>query len=102
MASVISQLSAALGTSNLQFSNPSGPTLQVLDNGTGAATINSASVTTTASSLTSGSAQLPLFTDAGTIYSGAITGAGSQLTGLAGRISVQYRAAQQSIEPYGL
>jgi flagellar hook-associated protein 1 FlgK len=88
MASVVTQLNAALGSSNLQFSNPSGTTLQVLDNGLGAATVNSASVTTTASSLTSGSPQLPLFTDAGALYTGAITGAGSQMTGLAGRITV--------------
>jgi flagellar hook-associated protein 1 len=87
MASVVSQLNAALGTSNLQFSNPSGTTLQVLNSGAGTA-INSASVTTTTSSLTSGSPQLPLFTDAGSPYTGAITGSGSEMTGLAGRISV--------------
>jgi flagellar hook-associated protein 1 FlgK len=85
--SVASQLSAALGTSNLQFSM-TGSTLTVLNNGSTATTINSASVTTTTSSLTSGSAQLPLFTDAGSLYTGTITGAGSQLTGLAGRITV--------------
>jgi flagellar hook-associated protein 1 FlgK len=87
MASVVTQLNAALGAGNLQFSNPSGSTLQVLDNGSGT-TVNSASVTTTTSSLTSGSPQLPLFTDAGSLYTGAITSAGSQMTGLAGRITV--------------
>jgi flagellar hook-associated protein 1 len=86
MASVVSQLNAALGTSNLQFSNPSGSTLQVVGNS--AATVNAASVTTTTSSLTSGSAQLPLFTDGPSLYTGAITGGGSQMTGLAGRITV--------------
>jgi flagellar hook-associated protein 1 FlgK len=85
--SVAAQLNAALGSSNLQFSF-SGSTLQVLNSGAGATTINSASVTTTTSSLTSGSAQLPLFTDAGSLYTGAITGNGSQMTGLAGRITV--------------
>jgi flagellar hook-associated protein 1 len=85
--SVAAQLNAALGSSNLQFSM-TGSTLTVLNNGTTATTINSASVTTTASSLTSGSAQLPLFTDAGSLYTGTITGAGSQMTGLAGRITV--------------
>ncbi len=85
--SVASQLSAALGSSNLQFSM-TGSTLTVLNNGSATNTINSASVTTTTSSLTSGSAQLPLFTDAGSLYTGAITSAGSQLTGLAGRITV--------------
>jgi flagellar hook-associated protein 1 FlgK len=88
MASIVSQLNAALGSSNLQFSNPSGSTLRVVDNGTGSATVNAASVTTTASSLTGGSAQLPLFTDGNSLYTGAITGSGSQMTGLAGRITV--------------
>lgn len=88
MASIVSQLNAALGSSNLQFSNPSGSTLRVVDNGTGSATVNAASVTTTASSLTGGSAQLPLFTDGNSLYTRAITGSGSQMTGLAGRITV--------------
>jgi flagellar hook-associated protein 1 len=88
MASVVSQLNAALAGSGVQFSNPSGSTLQVLNNGTAANTVNSASVTTTTTSLTSGSPQLPLFTDAGSPYTGAITGNGSEITGLAGRISV--------------
>jgi flagellar hook-associated protein 1 len=88
MASVVSQLNAALGSANLQFSNPSGSTLRVVNNGTGTATVNAASVTATASSLTGGSAQLPLFTDGNSLYTGAITGSGSQMTGLAGRITV--------------
>jgi flagellar hook-associated protein 1 FlgK len=88
MASVVSQLNTALGGANLQFSNPAGSTLRVLDSGTGAATVNAASVTTTVSSLTSGSPQLPLFTDGSSLYTGAITGTGSQQTGLAGRITV--------------
>ena len=88
MASVVAQLNTALGGANLQFSNPSGSTLRVVDSGTGLATVNAASVTTTASSLAGGSAQLPLFTDGNSLYTGVITGAGSQLTGLAGRITV--------------
>ena len=88
MASVVSQLNAALGSSHLQFSNPSGSTLRVTDDGTASATVNAASVTTTISSLTSGGPQLPLFTDSGATYTGAITSLGSQMTGLAGRISV--------------
>ena len=55
---------------------------------TSSATVNAASTTTTATSLTSGSAQLPLFTDGSSLYTGAITGSGSQMTGLAGRITV--------------
>ena len=85
--SVVTQLNAALGPNNLQFSNPSGNTLQVVNATTGA-TVNAASVTSTVTSLTSGSPQLPLFVDAGTPYTGAITGSGSQLTGFAGRITV--------------
>jgi flagellar hook-associated protein 1 FlgK len=81
------QLNSAFAGSNLQFSL-SGSTLTVTDNGTNSATVNSASVTTTASSLTGGSAQLPLFTDGNALYTGVITGIGSQQTGLAGRITV--------------
>ncbi|WP_213742534.1 flagellar hook-associated protein FlgK [Bradyrhizobium sp. dw_411] len=90
MASAVTQLNAALGSSNLQFSNtPAGSnTLQVLNSTSGATTINSAAVTTTATSLTSGNPQLALFTDAGSPYTGAITGNGSEMTGLAGRITV--------------
>ena len=88
MASVVSQLNTALGTSHLTFSNPSGSTLRVTDDGTASATVNTASVTTTISSLTSGNPQLPLFTDSGATYTGAITSLGSEMTGLAGRISV--------------
>jgi len=50
--------------------------------------MTAASVTTTVSSLTSGNAQLPLFTDGNSLYTGAINANGPQLTGLAGRISV--------------
>lgn len=90
MGSVISQLNAALGTSaNLQFSNPSGSTLRVLDDGApNRSDVTAASVTTTISSLTSGNVQLPLFTDNGAPYTGAITANGSQQTGLAARISI--------------
>jgi flagellar hook-associated protein 1 FlgK len=90
MASVVSQLNAALGTSaNLQFSNPSGSTLRVLDDGApNRSDVLAASVTTTMSSLTSGNAELPFFTDNGKPYSAAITANGSQQVGLAGRISV--------------
>ena len=87
-SSVASQLNAALGQTHLQFSNPSGNTLQVVTNSADNVTINSASTTTTVTSLTSGSAQLPLFTDSGSPYTGAITGSGSEMTGLAGRIQV--------------
>ncbi len=86
MGSVVSQLNAALGT-NLQFSNPSGTTLQVLNNGSGNA-VDSLSATSTVTSLASGSSQLPLFTDGSDPITGALTASGSQTTGLAGRIEV--------------
>jgi len=87
MASVTSQLNAALGSAGLQFSN-TGSTLRALDNGVGTATINAASVTSTTSSLLGGSGEVPLFTDGNGLYTGAITAAGQQSVGLAARIRV--------------
>jgi len=87
MASVASQLNAVLGPAHLQFS-ASGSTLQVLDDGTGAATVNAASVTSTVSSLLGGSGEVPLFTDGNGLYTGAIRAAGQQSVGLAARIRV--------------
>jgi flagellar hook-associated protein 1 len=86
MNSVVSQLNGALGA-NLQFSSPSGTVLQVLNNGSGNV-VNSLSATSTVTSLTSGSAPIPLFTDGSEPITGAITASGSQTTGLAGRIEV--------------
>ena len=86
MSSVVSQLNAALGT-NLQFSNPSGTVLQVVNAGSGNV-VNSLSATSTVTSLTSGSPQLQLFTDGTQPITGAITASGSQTTGLAGSIEV--------------
>jgi flagellar hook-associated protein 1 len=87
MASAINQLNQALGA-NLQFSNPSGTTLEILNSPTNSAVVNSASTTSTVTSLTSGSPQLPLFLDGTTPISGAITATGSQDVGLASRITV--------------
>ncbi|QWG25161.1 flagellar hook-associated protein FlgK [Bradyrhizobium sediminis] len=87
MASVTSQLNAALGSAGLQFSNV-GSTLRVLDDGIGTATVNAASVTSTTSSLLGGSGEVPLFTDGNSLYTGAITAAGQQSVGLAARIRV--------------
>jgi flagellar hook-associated protein 1 FlgK len=86
MASVIAQLNTALGGSNLQFSG-AGSTLTVLNN-TGFSTVNAASVTATQTNLTNGSAELSLFTDNGTAYTGAIAATGAQIAGLAGRLAV--------------
>ena len=88
ISSVVSQLNAALGSTHLQFSSPSGNTLQIAANSADSTTVNSASTTTTATALTSGIPQLAVFTDAGSPYTGAITSSGSELTGLAGRIEV--------------
>jgi flagellar hook-associated protein 1 len=84
--SVVTQLNTAFGT-NLQFSNSSGA-LQVVNASSSGNVVNSLSATTTTTSLMSGSAQLPLFTDAGNPITGAIMSGGSQTTGLAGRIEV--------------
>ena len=83
-ATVLAQLNAQLGP-GLVFSG-SGTTLNIT--GSAATTINSTTTTTTASSLTGGSAQVPLFTDGTSLYTSAFTGAGSQMTGYAGRITV--------------
>ena len=88
LASVVTQLSAALGSTGLVFSTPAPNTLRILNDALGTITVNSASTTQTATSLTSGNAQLPLFTDGANVFTGAITASGSQLTGLAGRLAV--------------
>jgi flagellar hook-associated protein 1 FlgK len=82
----VAQLNSALG-SNLQFSNPSGTVLQALNSGSGNV-VNSLTATSTGTSLTSGSPQLPLFLDGTAAITGALTAGGSQTTGLAGRITV--------------
>jgi flagellar hook-associated protein 1 FlgK len=88
MAGAVSQLNSMLG-SKLQFSNPSGSVLQVLNGGAGTGiTINSVTSTATQTSLSGGAAQLPFFTDGSAPYSGAITGGVSQTVGYAGRIQV--------------
>src|ERR1700719_2062673 len=87
MAAVVTQLNAAFGT-NLQFSNPSGTVLQVVNASATTNVVNALSATSTVTSLSSGSPQLPLFLDGTTPITGALTSAGSQTTGLAGRITV--------------
>src|SRR5262245_45016627 len=84
-AMVASRLTAALGSTGMQFSNPSGSLLQVLNGGL-ATTVDTLSATATMTSLTSGNPQLPLFTDAAAPFTGAITADGMQMTGFAGRI----------------
>lgn len=87
IASVVAQLNSALGTTGLQFANPSGTTLQVLDDGaSGAVDVNALSTTVTVTSLTGGSGELPFFMDGTNPYSGQITASGTQSLGFAGRI----------------
>jgi flagellar hook-associated protein 1 len=83
--SVLSQLNAALNSSGISLSG-SGSNLSIT--GSAAANISAASTTTTATGLTGSGVAMPLFTDGNSLYTGAITGSGSQLTGLAGRITV--------------
>jgi flagellar hook-associated protein 1 FlgK len=90
IASVVAQLNGALGGAGLQFSNPAGTTLQVLDDGaTNNIDILSASTTKTVTASNSGAPQFSLFTDGGVAaYTGAINAGGSQQTGFAARISI--------------
>jgi flagellar hook-associated protein 1 FlgK len=88
MASVISQINAALGSTGMTASNPSGTTLQILDDGAAnTVDVNDVSATSTATSITGGVA-LPFFVDGASAYTGAVTSAGYESQGLAARISV--------------
>lgn len=87
--SVVGQINAALGSTAMVASNPSGNTLRVLNDGAGnIVKVNAVSTTSTATSLSGGSSELPFFTDGGQPYTGAATGLGAQSVGFAGRISV--------------
>ena len=89
MASVLAQINSALGGTGMTASNPSGTTLEILDDGAAnTVDVNSVSTTTTATSLTGGSAQLPFFVDGLKPYTGAVTALGSESVGFAGRIVV--------------
>ena len=89
MASVITQINAALTGTGMVASNPSGTTLEILDDGAAnTVDVNSVSAATTVTGLMGGSAELPLFTDGSNPYTGAITSRGSQVTGLAARLTV--------------
>jgi flagellar hook-associated protein 1 FlgK len=89
IGAVVTQLNAALGGANLQFSNPSGTTLRVLDDGAAnQSDVLSASTTKTITAANSGAPQFSLFTDGGVAYTGAIGANGSQQIGLAARITV--------------
>jgi len=89
LASIVSQLTAALGTTGLQFSNPAGTTLRILDDGgLNRIDVNAVSSTHTVTTLTGGTAELPFFLDASDAFTGAIRSNGTQGIGFAGRIAV--------------
>ena len=89
LASVMAQLNSALGSTGLQFSNPSGNTLRALDDGSNnKININAMSTTVTQTSLTSGGPEVPLFTDGLGTFTGAITANGNQTTGFSARIAI--------------
>lgn len=89
MASVVSQLTAALGSSaHLSFSN-TGSVLTVLDDGAGGlSNVDALSATSTLSSVQGGVPQVALFKDGGNLYTGAQLATGAQVQGFAGRIAV--------------
>jgi flagellar hook-associated protein 1 len=86
-ASVLNQLNAALG-GDVTFGGTS-TSLNVLNN-PAFSKVDAASVTVTQAPnvLSDGSKELALFTDNGLAYSGRISASGSQITGLAGRLTV--------------
>ena len=85
--SVVDQINAALG-GTVTFSGTAGSL--VVDKTTGFATVNALSLTVTQgiNDLSNGKKEVPLFTDNGSSFSGAYTVNGSQVTGLAGRLTV--------------
>jgi len=97
MASVITQINTALTGTGMTVSNPGGTTLEILDDGlANTVNVDGLSAVATETSLAGGSAEFPLFTDGAAAYTGAITGTGSQLTGLAARIAVNPLVAADS------
>jgi flagellar hook-associated protein 1 FlgK len=84
--SVAAQLNAALNGANLNFGGT--PPILSVRNTAGFTTVDAASTTVTQTGLTGNGAEVPLFTDNGAPYSGSTTASGSQITGLAQRISI--------------
>lgn len=95
MASVVAQIQAALGA-DFTVSNPSGSTVQILDDGAvGNVDIVSLSAHATLTAVTDGEAGFPLFTDGigGALYTGSLDDP-PQRTGFAGRITVNAAITQ--------
>jgi flagellar hook-associated protein 1 FlgK len=90
VAGALAALNTALGP-NVQFDNPSGSILRVLDDGApDLVNINSLSATVTTDTIQSGDSTLPFFVDGSgnTIYSNIIDGGRQQKVGFAARIAV--------------
>jgi len=89
MASILTQINAALSATSLQASTTGGNILRILDDGSAnRVDLNSLTATRTVTSFTGGTPELPFFLDANKPYSGAITSGGPQSVGLAGRLVV--------------
>jgi flagellar hook-associated protein 1 FlgK len=101
VAGALAALNAALGP-DVQFSNPAGSILRVLDDGApDNVNIDALSATVTTSAITTGELTLPFFVDGGSsgIYTDAISGGIEQKVGFAGRIAV---SAALLADPSGL
>jgi flagellar hook-associated protein 1 FlgK len=89
LASIVSQLTSALSSTGLQFSNPAANTLRILDDGAVNKTdVSAVSATHTVTSLTGGTPELPFFLDGSAAFTGAFTATWTQTVGFAGRIAV--------------
>jgi flagellar hook-associated protein 1 FlgK len=100
IGSVITQINTAFAGTGMTATNPSGTTLEILDDGAAnTVDVDSVGTTTTVTALAGGSAELPFFTDGTAPYTGAITTLGSQSIGFSGRITVN---AALAADPSGL
>jgi flagellar hook-associated protein 1 len=89
MASILTEINAALSATSLTASTTGGNILRILDDGSAnRVDLNSLTATRTVTSFTGGTPELPFFLDANKPYSGAITSGGPQSVGLAGRLVV--------------
>lgn len=88
IGALVTQLNARFN-GRIQFSNPAGGTLRILDDGAANKTdIDSAAATKTVTALAGGTPELPFFTDANNPFTGAVGKTGTQVLGFAGRIVV--------------
>jgi len=91
LAAVVTQLNGALGPAGLSFSNPSGTTLRVLDDGApDLVDVDGFDATVTTGTFNSGDPSLPFFVDggAGSLYTDFLTASGAQKLGFSARIAL--------------